>query len=212
MKISEKGIELIKGFESLSLKACKALPTEKYYTIGYGHYGKDVKENDTITKEKANALFLTDLEKFEKKVNKYADIYNFSQNEYDALVSFCYNVGNIDKLTANGRRTKTKIADAMLKYVNSGGKKIAGLVRRRTLEQRLFLETKSEKEYYKKYVGSDTQIDVIFKKIGVQSKYVGNVNARKAVAVKNGYKNYSGKMSENIGLITLAKNGLLVKA
>ena len=50
MKISKNGIELIKCFESFSPKACKCLSTEKYYTIGYGHYGADVKENQTITK------------------------------------------------------------------------------------------------------------------------------------------------------------------
>ena len=88
MKISKNGIELIKCFESFSSKACKCLASEKYYTIGYGHYGADVKENQTITKEQAEDLLQKDLEKFEQKVNKYNNVYNFNQNQFDALVSF----------------------------------------------------------------------------------------------------------------------------
>ena len=122
MKISKKGIELITSFEGFSNRACKCVPTEKYYTIGYGHYGKDVAKDATITKKDAVALLKKDLSSFEKKVDKYNHIYHFSQNEFDALVSFCYNVGNIDKLTVNGRRTKSEIADAMLRYTHSGGK------------------------------------------------------------------------------------------
>ena len=79
MKTSEKGIELIISFEGFCPKATKCLKSEKYYTIGFGHYGKDVKENDTITKSKAIDLLKSDLEKFEKKVNKYSS-YNFTQN------------------------------------------------------------------------------------------------------------------------------------
>ena len=56
MKISEKGIELIISFEGFSKKACKCVPTEKYYTIGYGHYGKDVASDATITKKEGNYM------------------------------------------------------------------------------------------------------------------------------------------------------------
>ena len=55
MKTSEKGIELIISFEGFSKHACKCVPTEKYYTIGYGHYGKDVASDATITKKDAIA-------------------------------------------------------------------------------------------------------------------------------------------------------------
>ena len=125
MKTSEKGIELIISFEGFCFKATKCLKSEIYYTIGFGHYGKDVKENDTITKSKAFDLLKSDLEKFEKKVNKYS-AYNFTQNEFDALVSFCYNVGNIDQLTAKGTRSKKEIADKMLLYCKSRGNLIRG--------------------------------------------------------------------------------------
>lgn len=208
MKTSEKGIELIISFEGFSKKACKCVDTEKYYTIGYGHYGKDVESNATITKKDALALLKKDLLLFEKKVDKYNKIYNFSQNEFDALVSFCYNVGNIDKLTINGRRTKKEIADAMLRYTHSGGKELKGLVRRRTMERDLFLSVDNAR-YYSKYVGTDRNIDTIFRKIGVESNYIGSYVARNPLAKINGISNYTGSYNDNTKLILLAKQGKL---
>lgn len=208
MKISKKGIELIISFEGFSKNACKCVSTEKYYTIGYGHYGKDVARDATITKKDAIALLKKDLSLFEKKVDKYNNIYHFSQNEFDALVSFCYNVGNIDKLTVNGRRSKSEIADAMLRYTHSGGKELCGLVRRRTKERELFLSVDNTR-YYSKYVGSDRNIDTIFRKIGVESKFTGSYVARKPLAKINGIDNYTGSYNDNTKLILLAKQGKL---
>ena len=136
--ISSNGVVLIKSFEGFSRVACKALPTEKYLTIGYGHYGKDVKPNQTITEAEAVKLLVKDLSGFVTKVNKYNRKYGFTQNEFDALVSFCYNVGNIDGLTKNGTRTKAQIADKFLAYSYSGGKFIKGLYNRRVKERNLF--------------------------------------------------------------------------
>lgn len=211
MKTSEKGIELIISFEGFSKRACKCVPTEKYYTIGYGHYGKDVASDDIITKKAAIELLKKDLASFEKKVDKYNNVYHFAQNEFDALVSFCYNVGNIDKLTVNGRRTKSEIANAMLRYTHSGGKELRGLVRRRTMERELFLLDNCSR-YYSKYVGTDKNIDVIFRKIGVESKYIGSYLARKPIANVNGISEYRGTYNENTTLIQLAKQGKLKRA
>ena len=211
MKTSEKGIELIISFEGFSKRACKCVPSEKYYTIGYGHYGKDVASDDTITKKAAIELLKKDLASFEKKVDKYNNVYHFSQNEFDALVSFCYNVGNIDKLTVNGRRTKDEIANAMLRYTHSGGKELQGLVRRRTMERELFLSD-NDSRYYSKYVGTDKNIDVVFRKIGVESKYIGSYSVRAPIAKVNGLINYSGSLRENTTLIQLAKQGKLKRA
>lgn len=136
--ITSNGVVLIKSFEGFSRVACKALPTEKYLTIGYGHYGKDVKPNQTITESEAVKLLVKDLSGFVKKVNKYNRKYGFTQNEFDALVSFCYNVGNIDGLTKNGTRTKAQIADKFLAYSYSGGNFVRGLYNRRLKEQALF--------------------------------------------------------------------------
>ena len=136
--ISSNGVVLIKSFEGFSRVACKAIPSEKYLTIGYGHYGKDVKPNQTITEAEAVKLLVKDLNGFVAKVNKYNRKYGFTQNEFDALVSFCYNVGNIDGLTKNGTRTKAQIADKFLAYSYSGGKFIKGLYNRRVKERNLF--------------------------------------------------------------------------
>ena len=209
MKTSEKGIELIISFEGFCPKAYKCLESEKYYTIGYGHYGKDVKKTDTITKEKAIDLLKKDLLVFESKVNKY-NKYDFNQNEFDALVSFAYNVGNIDGLTKDGTRTKEEIAKCITLYNKSGGKVINGLKKRREKEKELFL-TKEKSEYYKKYVGNSSNIDMILKSVGVPDKYIGSWTSRKPLAKCNGICNYVGSLADNIKLIELAKKGKLKK-
>ena len=78
MKISKNGINLIKRFEGVRLKSYKADPSEKLWTIGYGHYG--VADGLTITQAKAEEYLVKDLAKYEKKVNKYLSKYNFNQN------------------------------------------------------------------------------------------------------------------------------------
>ena len=208
MKISKAGIDFIIGFEGFSAKACKCVSTEKYYTIGYGHYGADVKKDDTISKEEARKLLESDLLSFEKKVSKYDSKYDFNQNEFDALVSFAYNVGNIDQLTAKGTRTRDKIAECMLLYNKSGGRVLNGLTKRREAERELFL-TKVFTSYYSKYNGSSTSIDIVLKSIGVESKYIGSWTSRKPIATKNGISNYTGTMEQNLKLISLAKSGKL---
>lgn len=139
MTINDKGIALIKSFEGLRLKAYKALSTEKYYTIGYGHYGADIKEGQTITEAEAETLLRADLKKYEAKVNKYS-AYNWNDNEFSALVSFAYNIGNIDGLTKKGERSREEIKKVWTSYSKAGGKEIPGLVRRREAELKLFNE------------------------------------------------------------------------
>ena len=138
MKTSQTGINLIKSFEGVRLTAYKAVSTEKYYTIGYGHYGADVTKGMKITQAQADAYLVSDLAKFEAKVNKYMSKYNFNSNQFDSLVSFAYNVGNIDGLTANGTRTIAQISSKFSAYNKSGGKVLAGLTKRRAAEKKLF--------------------------------------------------------------------------
>lgn len=210
MKISENGLNLIITFEGFCPKATKAVKTEKYYTIGYGHYGKDVDEKQTITKDEALLLLKKDMKRFETKVMKYNDCYNFTQNEFDALVSFAYNVGNIDQLTVKGTRTKKEIADSMLLYIKSGGKVLNGLRKRRIRERELFLKC-STSNFYPKYNGASKDIDVVLSSIGVNSKFYGNYKKRIPLAEVNGIKNYTGNLSDNIKLLSLAKTGNLKK-
>ena len=137
MRTGEAGINLIKSFEGLRLKAYKPVATEKYYTIGYGHYGADVKPDMVISNAHAEALLRLDLDKFERAVNSYER--NWNQNQFDALVSFTFNCGvaNLKRLVTN--RTNAQIAQAIVKYNKAGGKVLKGLVRRREAEQALFM-------------------------------------------------------------------------
>lgn len=137
-KLSVNGLNLIKSFEGCKLTAYKCLPAEKYYTIGYGHYGSDVTAGMKITKEQAEELLLQDCKKAIKNVNSFMSKYNFNQNQFDALVSFAFNVGSINQLTASGTRTLEQISSKITAYNKSGGRVIAGLVKRRSREKELF--------------------------------------------------------------------------
>lgn len=137
MKISENGLKLIEQFEGLRLTAYKASKRDKYYTIGYGHYGADVKHGMTITEAQAEAYLRQDVSEAEAAVNKYSG-YGWNRNQFDALVSFAYNVGSIDGLTNNGKRSVAEISAKLREYVYSGGVKLEGLVRRREAEKALF--------------------------------------------------------------------------
>lgn len=136
MKIGQAGVKLIQNFEGCRLKAYKPVSTEKLYTIGWGHYG--VSANTVWTQEQADAQFLIDIVKYENYVNALKR--DFNQNEFDALVSFCYNCGQGSLQTLCKNRSKAQIANALLKYNKAGGKELAGLTKRRNAERDLFLK------------------------------------------------------------------------
>ncbi|WP_066836433.1 lysozyme [Rufibacter ruber] len=145
MKISKNGIELIKRFEGLRLKAY--LCSAKVATIGYGTTkypnGKAVKLGDTCTLEEAEAYLKNDLKVFEFFVGKCLTR-AVNQNQYDALVSFAYNCGAeaLRKSTllkkVNNDPSDATIAGEFQKWVNAGGVKVKGLVTRRTTEANLY--------------------------------------------------------------------------
>lgn len=136
MKTSQKGIDLIKKFEGCRLTAYRC--PAGVWTIGYGHTA-GVRQGQSITQRRAKTLLKDDLVKYELKVSKYEPQYHWNQNEFDALVSFAYNIGNIDQLTARGTRSRAVIAEKILQYNKSGGKVLNGLVKRRKAERELFL-------------------------------------------------------------------------
>lgn len=150
MHINDDGLTLIKESEGLRLKAYKC--PAGVWTIGYGHTGKDVKKGMVITEEKATELLESDIARFEKHVAMYNKIYNFTSNEFSALVSFAYNIGSISGLTRNGTRTKPQIANKMLEYCYANGKKLNGLYKRRQKERNLFLKKTNEYEVTGDYV------------------------------------------------------------
>lgn len=144
MKISDNGLTIIQKYEGCRLKAylCPA----GVLTIGYGHRARDVEPGMTITKGKALVLLKKDISRFEKAVSKYDSIYNWNQNQFDALVSFAFNVGSIDQLTNNGKRTISEISSKIPAYNKANGTVLAGLTRRRAEEKKLFDTKVSSKE------------------------------------------------------------------
>lgn len=141
--ISENGVKFIKSFEGFANHAYKPVSDEKYFTIGYGHYGADVRADQTITEPQAEQLLANDLQTY---VNGVASLVKVSvnQNQFDALVSFAYNVG----VGALGSSTLLKKLNAgdyagasaeFSKWVyGAGGLALQGLVNRRAAEQKVF--------------------------------------------------------------------------
>lgn len=139
MKIDKYGEKLIKNFESCKLTAYKADKSEKYYTIGWGHYGADVGKYAIITKETADKLFRNDIKFFEKCVSSCVKV-PITQSMFNALVSFTYNVGygafkNSTLLKYVNKCKFNKASKEFKKWNKCGGKVLKGLVKRRMLEK-----------------------------------------------------------------------------
>lgn len=144
MRVSQKGIDLIKKFEGLRLLAyvCPA----GVLTIGYGHTGADVKPGMRITEEEAEKLLWKDTESAQQTVSSFVSV-KLNQNEYDALVSFTFNVGptafvnsTLLRLLNHGAERKI-VAGEFARWVKAGNNQpVPGLVRRREEEKKLFLE------------------------------------------------------------------------
>lgn len=139
MKTSNKGIDLIKKYEGFRAKAyrCRA----NVLTIGYGHT-LNVKSTDVIDKAQAEYFLKQDVEFAEKEVNKHN--LNINQNQFDALVSFMFNlgVGNFARSTLL-KKIKSNPNDPTIKkeferWIYAGGKILTGLVRRRKEEAELY--------------------------------------------------------------------------
>ncbi|NGM81272.1 lysozyme [Paenibacillus sp. 7124] len=170
-KISQAGINLIKSFEGCRLKAYKPVPTETYYTIGYGHYGSDVTKGMTITQAQADSLLVSDLAKYEAYVNdaSYVPVTaQLTQNQFDALVSFCYNCGSGNLRTLCKERTVAQIGENITNYNKSSGTVLAGLVKRRKAELELF-----------------NKVDQVQAVTETETKEDDNVQAVKAIITKD---------------------------
>lgn len=136
MHISDTGLNLIRSFEGCRLTAYRC--PAGVWTIGYGHT-LGVKAGDTITTKQAIEYLESDIAKYENMINAYDKQYHWTQNEFDALVSFAFNIGNITGLTGAGSRSKTVIAEKILLYNRANGTILPGLVRRRQAEHDLFV-------------------------------------------------------------------------
>lgn len=174
MAISESGLNLIKSFEGCRLTAYK-LSGEKYYTIGYGHYGSDVYSGMTITQAQADTYLRQDVKKAEKQVNNFLSKNNISvtQNQFDALVSFTFNLGDVWTSTAtfqlktyliNGvsNYNSSQITTAFTNWNKDGNMQpLEGLTKRRKAEAELFLTGASVVcDCSASYAGTYTTYDV----------------------------------------------------
>jgi lysozyme len=152
MNISKSGIQLIKDFEGLRLNAYRC--SANVPTIGYGSCfypdKTNVKMGDVLRdKDEAEVLLINTLEDYDIYVSKYTKSVKLTQYQFDALVSFAYNVGlgNLSKSTllkmVLANPNDPKISAEFLKWNKAGGKALQGLTKRRT---------KEAEHYFKKVV------------------------------------------------------------
>ena len=146
MHVSPSGIDLICNFEGKRLMAYD--DGVGVWTIGFGTTiypnGIKVKKGDVCTEAQAKAYMAYDLKKFELAVNNTVNV-SLNQNQFDALVSLAYNIGTnafknstlVKMLNAGDYRGAANQFDV---WVNAGGKRMQGLVNRRTKEKALFLK------------------------------------------------------------------------
>ncbi|PTA77156.1 lysozyme [Serratia sp. Nf2] len=145
MNISKSGIELIKRFEGLRLKAYQ--DSVGVWTIGYGWTqpvnGKKVGPGMQIDQATTDRMLKCGVVQYEQGVNQLVKV-KITQGQFDALVSFAYNLGLrslststlLEKLNAGD---KQGAADQFGRWVNAGGKRLDGLVARRAAEREMFL-------------------------------------------------------------------------
>lgn len=140
MKTSERGLALIRQFEGLRLSAYQ--DSVGVWTIGYGTT-RGVKPGQVITKSEADALLRADVQRFEVEVSRLVNV-PVSQNQWDALISFTYNLGaaNLESSTLLRLLNAGDYAGAAEQFPRwnkAGGKALKGLVSRRAAERALFL-------------------------------------------------------------------------
>ena len=145
--VSQRGIDLIKKWEGCELTAY----WDSYggvWTIGYGTteydediIGQQIYEGLTISQETAELWLQLAVDAYcSPNVNKFMNTYNWNQNQFDALVSFAYNIGSIDELVNYGSASISQISNDILLYCYAGGVWLQGLYNRRSDEKALFDE------------------------------------------------------------------------
>ena len=205
MRTSQTGINLIKKFEGCRLTAYKC--PAGVWTIGYGHTA-GVRPGDKISALQAEEMLKNDLVSYEKKVDKYANKYEWNQNEFDALVSFAYNIGSIDQLTANGTRDRKTIAEKFVLYNKAGGKVLSGLTKRRMEEKALFIKVSNTLHLIVKQGSKGSEVSKLQKLLTAKGYGVGAVDGIFGVktleAVKAFQADYGLKVDGIVGTKTWA--------
>ena len=146
MKASKEAIKLIRHHEGVRNKPYKC--PAGLFTVGIGHLIGDGKTlpaswNRTFTNEEIDGILKSDLSRFELGISKMLPNVQLKQHEFDALVSFCFNLGlgcfqrsTIRQALLRG--DKEQAMESLMKYCRAGGKILRGLENRRKDERRLF--------------------------------------------------------------------------
>lgn len=146
MRISKNGLDLIKKYEGLKLEPylCPAnVPTIGYGATYYLDERKVSMDDSKITELYAEELLLSMLTRYEKGVERYVQV-EINQNQFDALVSFAYNLGlgALKESTllkkVNSNPCDENISYQFNRWTKAGGKELSGLVKRRKEEGNLY--------------------------------------------------------------------------
>ena len=147
MNTSEKGLALIKYFEGVRAKPYKC--PAGYWTVGVGHLITRSAElpdswNRELEPNEIDEILKKDLVKFENGVLRLLHPKQPNQSEFDAFVSFSFNLGlgcfqRSTVRSAFKRGDKKRAGEVLLKYCYAGGRKLKGLIRRRIAEHALLM-------------------------------------------------------------------------
>lgn len=140
MRVSDNGIDFICGWESVALEPYD--DGAGYMTIGFGHRIKQGEPYGKITEEQARDLLMTDIEHVEIAVTDMVER-EINQAQFDALASLAFNIGThaLGRSTLMAKLNGGKMRECgpqFDKWVFAGSKKMAGLVKRRAAERKLF--------------------------------------------------------------------------
>ena len=220
-KIEQAGLALIKQFEGCRLTAYQC--SAGVWTIGYGHTA-GVYKGMKITQAQADAFLKQDIAKFEKYINNPSYVQftdKLNQNQFDALVSFAFNLGqgNVKKLCVG--RNINQIPSAMRQYCKAAGKTLPGLQRRRKAEAALYnkkvenctgtIAVKESEDYNMKTIKKGSKGNTVkVWQIIIGTTPDGNFGSGTENATKTWQKNHGltadgivGKVSWNVGLRSL---------
>ena len=196
LKVSDKGVELIKEYEGFTLK-----PVYDYgqYSVGYGSACKKDEYPNGITKDQADKLLREELLEVQTHLDKFVAKYSLSlsQQQYDALASFTYNLGpnwmnntsTFRDAVVNGAKGNDFIF-AMTMWCNAGGSIVPGLAQRRLSEANLYLNgqyAKNPPSNYR-YVIFDNNMESALTTVKIQGFDANSSDKLRAVPSKTGYR------------------------
>jgi lysozyme len=190
LQTSQNGIQMIEGFEGLRLNAYQDIVG--VWTIGYGHTA-GVRSGQVISQAQAESFLRSDIASSENGVNDLVHV-PLNQNQFDALVSFAFNlgVGALAKSTLLQLLNKGDYKGASGQFdlwVHAGGKVIQGLVNRRNAEQKLF-DTPVGPVIQNYTIRSGENLSVIAKRQNTTVNYLLGLNPQ----IKNANLIYAGQV------------------